>query len=120
MRVYAISDQNDTATWIRRTFSDIFHISSVHGWNWYGLAAWTGISGDKSYGFDMGGPDFTKVSKAWIKENIQIGALGSAYPDYMFIPEGNTPIFHYLMQNRLGKPEHPGRGSWGGRYCPRR
>ncbi|KAH8800343.1 hypothetical protein F5884DRAFT_810060 [Xylogone sp. PMI_703] len=116
IRVYAISDQDDTGSWIRQKFPDVFYINSVHGWNQYGLAAWTGISGDKYYGFDQGGPDFTKVSKEWIKENIQIGPLGQAYPDYMFIPEGDTPTFLYLIQNGLGSSEHPEWGSWGGRY----
>ncbi|EQB56025.1 hypothetical protein CGLO_03987 [Colletotrichum gloeosporioides Cg-14] len=116
LRVYTISDQDDTSAWIRTQFPDIFYISSIHGWNQYGLAAWTGISGDKYYGFDQGGPDFSKVSKQWIKENIQIGPLGSAYPDYLFIPEGDTPTFLYLIQNGLGDREHPEYGSWGGRY----
>ncbi|KAF3039680.1 hypothetical protein E8E12_000498 [Didymella heteroderae] len=101
IRVYAISDQDDTGAWIRNNFSDIFYISSVHGWNQYGMAAWTGISGEKYYGFDQGGPDFSKMEKSWIKENIQIGPLGSAYPDYLFIPEGDTPTFLYLIQNGL-------------------
>ncbi|KAH8667112.1 hypothetical protein BX600DRAFT_285950 [Xylariales sp. PMI_506] len=116
LRVYTISDQDDTAAWIRNQFPDIFYISSVHGWNQYGLAAWTGISGDKYYLFDQGGPDFTKMSKEWIKNNIQIGPLGSAYPNYLFIPEGDTPTFLYLIQNGLGVPEQPTYGSWGGRY----
>jgi Protein of unknown function (DUF1593) len=116
IRVYAISDQDDTGLWIRLTFPDVLYINSVHGWNQYGLAAWTGISGEKYYGFDQGGPDDTKISKAWIKEHIQIGPLGSTYPDYMFIPEGDTPTFLYLIQNGLGSPEHPEWGSWGGRY----
>lgn len=118
LRVYAISDQDDTGAWIRHQFPDVFYISSVHGWNQYGLAAWTGISGDKFYGFDKGGPDFTKLTKEWMKEHIQIGPLGSAYPDYMFIPEGDTPTFLYLIQNGLGVPEKPEYGSWGGRYAP--
>lgn len=80
------------------------------------MAAWTGIAGDKYYGFDQGGPDFSKLTKEWFKEHIQIGPLGSAYPDYMFIPEGDTPTFLYLIQNGLGIPEHPEYGSWGGRY----
>ena len=116
IRVYAISDQDDTGLWIRLTFPDIFYINSVHGWNQYGLAAWTGISGEKYYGFDQGGPDFTKVSKEWLKEHVQIGPLGSVYPNYLFIPEGDTPTFLYLIQNGLGSPEHPEWGSWGGRY----
>ncbi|KAH7367372.1 cellulose-binding protein [Plectosphaerella cucumerina] len=116
LRVYTISDQDDTAVWIRTKYPDIFYISSVHGWNQYGLAAWTGISGDRYYKFDQGGPDFSKMTKSWIKQNIQIGPLGSTYPDYLFIPEGDTPTFLYLIQNGLGVPEHPEYGSWGGRY----
>lgn len=116
LRVYAISDQDDSSAWIRNSFPDIFYIASVHGWNQYGLAAWTGISGDRYYGFDQGGPDFAKMEKSWIKENIQIGPLGSAYPDYRFIPEGDTPTFLYLIQNGLGISEFPDYGSWGGRY----
>ena len=116
IRIYAISDQDDTGMWIRVTYPDIFYICSVHAWNQYGLAAWTGISGDKYYGFDKGGPDITKVTKDWIAQNIQVGPLGSAYPDYMFIPEGDTPTFLYLVPNGLGSPENPSWGSWGGRY----
>ncbi|KAJ3529177.1 hypothetical protein NM208_g9875 [Fusarium decemcellulare] len=116
LRVYTISDQDDTGAWIRNTFPDIFYIASVHAWNNYGMAAWTGISGDKYYGFDQGGPDFSKLTKDWFKKNIQIGPLGTAYPDYLFIPEGDTPTFLYLIQNGLGVPEHPEYGSWGGRY----
>jgi hypothetical protein len=114
--VYAISDQDDTGPWIRANFPDVVYIASVHGWNQYGLAAWTGISGEAYYGFDAGGPDGTKVSKEWIRENIQIGPLGSAYPDFAYIPEGDTPSFLYLIQNGLGVPECPEYGSWGGRY----
>jgi Protein of unknown function (DUF1593) len=102
--------------WIRLHFPDVFYISSAHGWNQYGLAAWTGISGDKYYGFDQGGPDFSKLTKEWFKEHIQIGPLGSTYPPYLFIPEGDTPTFLYLIQNGLGSSEHPNWGSWGGRY----
>ena len=116
LRVYAISDQDDTSAWIRNKYPDIFYISSIHAWNQYGLAAWTGISGDRYYGFDQGGPDFSKVSKSWIKQHIQIGPLGAKYPEYLFIPEGDTPTFLYLIQNGLGVPEHPEYGSWGGRY----
>ncbi|KAJ5668741.1 hypothetical protein N7462_009811 [Penicillium macrosclerotiorum] len=116
LRVYAISDQDDTGAWIRYNYPDLFYICSVHGWNQYGMAAWCGISGDGWYGFDKGGPDPTKISKEWIKENIQIGPLGSIYPDFMFIPEGDTPTFLYIIQNGLGVPERPEFGSWGGRY----
>ncbi|KAJ5644779.1 hypothetical protein N7507_010790 [Penicillium longicatenatum] len=104
LRIYAISDQDDTGTWIRHNYPDLFYICSC------------GISGDKWYGFDKGGPDPSKISREWIKENIQIRPFGTTYPEYMFIPEGDTPTFLYLIQNGLGVPERPEYGSWGGRY----
>ena len=33
LRVYAISDQDDTGAWIRNNFPDVFYIASIHGWN---------------------------------------------------------------------------------------
>jgi Protein of unknown function (DUF1593) len=56
------------------------------------------------------------MTKEWFKEHIQIGPLGSVYPDYLFIPEGDTPTFLYLIHNGLSVPEQPNWGSWGGRY----
>ncbi|KAK6070338.1 cellulose-binding protein [Seiridium cupressi] len=116
IRVYAISDQDDTSAWIRAEFPDIFYISSIHAWNQYGLATWVGISGETHYSFDEGGPDSSKVSKQWVKDHIQIGPLGSVYPNPEFVFEGDTPSFLYLVQNGLGSREHPNFGSWGGRY----
>ncbi|KAL2840300.1 hypothetical protein BJY01DRAFT_257429 [Aspergillus pseudoustus] len=116
LRVYAISDQDDTGMWIRVKYPDIFYICSVHGWKEYGMAAWTGISGDVLFPLDEGGPDITKVKKDWLKEHIQIGPLGKEYPDYSFIMEGDTPTLLYLIQNGLGSSENPHWGSWGGRY----
>lgn len=117
LRIYAISDQDDTGAWIRQQYPDIFYIASTHGWNQYGLAAWTGISGENYYGVDNGGPDPTKVSHGWLRKNIQIGPYGrKAYPDYAYIMEGDTPTFLYLIQNGLSVPERPDYGSWGGRY----
>lgn len=117
LRVYTISDQDDTGAGIRQQYPDIFYISSTHGWNQYGLAAWTGISGDHYYGEDAGGPDFSKVTHKWLHDNIQIEPYGkAAYPNYAYIMEGDTPTFLYLIQNGLGVREHPDYGSWGGRY----
>ncbi|KAH7385039.1 hypothetical protein BKA64DRAFT_682027 [Cadophora sp. MPI-SDFR-AT-0126] len=120
LRVYAISDQDDTGLWIRVKYPDIFYICSVHGWNNYALATWTGISGDiRGEDFcDHGGPDTTLVSPPWVKKNIQVGLLGAVYPDAKFLMEGDTPTFLYLIQNGLGRPENPEWGSWGGRYVP--
>ncbi|KAH8591207.1 cellulose-binding protein [Bisporella sp. PMI_857] len=117
LRVYAISDQDDSGAWIRLNFPKIFYIASVHGWNAYGLAAWTGISGESYYNFNPGGPDSDLVTAEWLKRYIQIGPYGKvAYPDPVFIPEGDTPTFLSLIQNGLTDPCHPQWGGWGGRY----
>jgi hypothetical protein len=117
LRVYAISDQDDAGPWIRLNFPKIFYIASVHAFNMYGLAAWSGISGESYYGFHPGGPDTSLVTKEWLKKNIQIGPYGSvAYPDPVFIPEGDTPTFLSIIQNGLTDPLHPEWGGWGGRY----
>lgn len=118
LRVYAISDQDDTGAWIRNSFPDVFYIASVHGWGQYGLAAWTGISGENSYGFDQGGPDPSKIENSWTQENLQIGPLGSTYPNTAqgSILEFATPTFLHLIQNGLSAPDTPSFGSWGGRY----
>lgn len=116
LRVYTISDQDDTGAWIRRTFPSIVYICSVHGWNEYGNATWFAISGEVIHEFDVGGPDRTKITRDWLKEHIQVGPLGSVYPNYPFLMEGDTPTFLYLIQNGLGSSEHPEWGSWGGRY----
>lgn len=112
LRVYAISDQDDTGAWIRTTYPDIFYICSIHGWCQYNCAAWTGMSGPT----DPGGADPSQFTREWIRDNIQIGPLGSKYPDFKFLVEGDTPTFLYLIQNGLGSPEHPHWGGWGGRY----
>jgi hypothetical protein len=119
LRVYAISDQDDTGAWIRNSFPDVFYIASVHGWGQYGLAAWTGISGEQHYGFDQGGPDHSTLAAKWIKDNIQIGSLGSIYsaPKSDMILESATPTFFHLLQNGLSAPDTPSFGSWGGRYA---
>lgn len=114
MRVYSISDQDNAGPWVRRQFPDLFWIVSITAHRHYNLSTWGGISGDRMYYFD--GPDFTFVSKEWLRENVQRGPMGALYPDYAFIMEGDTPSFLYLIPTGLGSPEHPDYGSWGGRY----
>lgn len=111
LRVYSISDQDDTGEWIRNSWPDIFWIASIHAFNNYGLATWLGMW--------VGLPDMVqKVSSPWIAQNIQVGRLGAAYPSRSVGAEGDTPSFLYLIQNGLGDRDHPGYGSWGGRYGP--
>jgi hypothetical protein len=115
LRIYAISNQDDSGTWIRNNF-DNFHIVSVHVWNMYGLATWTGMSGDKVFGFDQGSPDSTKMEEYWLRDNVRVGPLGSVYPNFELVSEKITPAFLYFVRNDLGISEYPDYGSLGGRY----
>jgi hypothetical protein len=111
LRVYAISEQDDSGPWIRANFPDVFYIVSIHAWNSYYASTWLGISAAES------GANSTKVSKGWLAENIKIGGpLAEQYPLPLYIMEGYSPTFLYLIQNGLGHPENPNWGSWGGRY----
>jgi hypothetical protein len=46
------------------------------------------------------------------------GSLGALYPTNTGPPqkEGDTMSFLYLVPTGMNEPEHPGRGSWAGRY----
>jgi hypothetical protein len=116
LRVYSISDQDDAGPWIRLRYPKLVYIVSLHGFNEYTLASWSGISGEVRRLFDKGGPDTSLVTNEWLDEHIRIGALGAHYPVYPFIMEGDTPAFFTLVQNGLGDINHPEWGSWGGRY----
>ena len=118
LRVYTISDQDDSAPWIRKTFKNLFYIVSpgYHPFGGYHHATWTGISGDKFHGRFVGA-DFTLVDHPWLDKHIRSkSALGSQYPEMKFLMEGDSPSFLYLINNGLNTPECPNWGSWGGRY----
>jgi hypothetical protein len=110
LRVYTISDQDDSGAWIRKTFPHVFYICSP-GTN-FGTAAWTGINNS------FPGSDTEVISREWLAKNIQQGhgPLGAAYPDVAYGMEGDTPSFLSLIPNGLNDPEHPNYGGWGGRY----
>jgi hypothetical protein len=109
LRVYTISDQDDSGPWMRENFPDLFYVVSPGG---YGAATWTAIN---SY---VDGIDNTTISNRWLAENIQQnhGPLGSEYPDVAYGMEGDTPSWLNLIPNGLGDPERPDWGGWGGRY----
>jgi hypothetical protein len=109
LRVYTISDQDDSGFWIRSQFPELFYIVSPGG---YGNGTWTGIHNAEP-GFDN-----TEASNNWIATHIQQGhgPLGAMYPDVAWGFEGDTPSFLSLIPNGLNAPEHPDWGGWGGRY----
>jgi hypothetical protein len=104
IRVYTISDQDDSGPWIRKTFPDLFFVCSP-GYT-YGQATWLGMS------FGMPGSNKEVVSNEWLAKNIQQGhgPLGTAYPDVAYGMEGDSPSFLFLIANGLNDPEHPNYG----------
>ncbi len=120
IKVYAISDQDFSGSWIRNTFPDLFYIvdpSAGDSWLEYYRATWTGISGDEWY---KNGPSFRYdlVDNPWLARNIREnhGPLGAHYLPFDYIMEGDTPSFLGLIDNGLGWYKSPGYGGWGGRY----
>ncbi|ATA22302.1 uncharacterized protein DUF1593 [Gibbsiella quercinecans] len=113
IRVYAISDQDNTGEWIRAQFPTLRYITSIHAWNDYFIATWSGMSSRFAEGGDM-----SQVNNSWLDKHIRNqGPLGAAYPAIEYTMEGDTPSFLYLLQNGLNAPEHPEYGGWGGRYA---
>jgi hypothetical protein len=113
LRVYTISDQDDSGAWMRREFPNLFYIVSPGG---YGGATWTGIHHVVSQLGDH--PINQVISNRWLAEHIQQGhgPLGAVYPDVAYAMEGDTPAYLSLIPNGLNSPEHPHWGGWGGRY----
>lgn len=108
LRVYTISDQDDSGAWIRREFPELFYVVSPGS---YGRSTWTAFT----RGF-TGFGDY--ISNAWLADNIQQGhgPLGAKYPDVAWGVEGDTPSYLALIPNGLSVPDHPHWGGWGGRY----
>ncbi|MDZ7606419.1 MAG: DUF1593 domain-containing protein [Cyclobacteriaceae bacterium] len=115
IRVYTISDQDDSGAWLRKEFPGLFYIVSPGG-N-YRNATWSGISGEPWYHF-ASGADTSLVRNTWLKANIMEnhGPLGAEYPMVEYAMEGDTPSFLGLITNGLNVPDRPDFGGWGGRY----
>ena len=119
LRVYTISDQDNSGRWMRITFPNLFYIVSPSevGHHEYYKATWTGISGDRQY---KNSPfhNFELVDNPWLEQNIikNHGPLGEQYPKLKYIMEGDTPSFIGLISNGLGSRISPAYGGWGGRY----
>ncbi|MFH1197789.1 MAG: nucleoside hydrolase-like domain-containing protein [bacterium] len=109
LRVYTISDQDDSGIWIRKNFQNLFYIVSPGG---YEHSTWGAIT---AYATGM---NSETISNSWLANNIQQGhgPLGAVYPDVAYGMEGDTPSFLSLIPNGLNAPENPEWGGWGGRY----
>lgn len=118
LRVYTISDQDDSGPWMREQFPDLFYVASpgFHPGGAYHHATWSGISGDEFHA-RCDGADFSLVTNEWLNKNVrEKGPLGEHYPYWEYLMEGDTPSFLNLIDNGLADPEHPDWGGWGGRY----
>lgn len=111
LRIYAISDQDDSGTWMRRRWPDVFWIIDVHMFAEYSVGSWSGITSA-----DNGASNITKVQESWLDLNIRVGPLGAVYPAIKYGMEGDTPSFLWLVQNGLSNGDHPEWGGWGGRH----
>ncbi|KAF7538483.1 hypothetical protein G7054_g2855 [Neopestalotiopsis clavispora] len=111
IRLYTISDQDDTGAWIRARYPEIFYIISVHAWNDYTLATWTGINLASCDCVDN-----TTVLNPWLDANVRLGPLGAVYPQIEYGMEGDTPSYLWLVQNGLVYRDRIDYGTWGGRY----
>lgn len=109
LRVYTISDQDDSGSWMRKSFPELFYITSTGP---YDGSTWLGIA-EAETPFPDG-----LTSDKWLADNIQQdhGALGGLYPDVAYSMEGDSPSFLGLIRNGLNDMEHPSWGGWGGRY----
>jgi hypothetical protein len=138
LRIYAISDQDDSSQCLRGAFPELSYIVSPsdEGYQDYRTATWWGISGDDlasnlpKAAFcrpleAMGrrctriirGPRFEIVDNPWLAEHIRShGPLGARYPAVRYIMEGDTPSFLNLIGNGLAAHLSPDWGGWGGRY----
>ncbi len=121
LRVYAISDQDDSGPWIRREFPGLFYIvspSSPTSYQEYYRATWSGISGGQDV---QAAPGYhaALVANPWLETHViqHHGPLGALYPRRLYLMEGDTPSFLGLIDRGLGWDQSPAYGGWGGRYA---
>jgi len=121
LRVYAISDQDDSGSWIRHEFPNLFIIvtpSNPTSYQEYYRATWSGISGGQDV---QAAPGYhaAMVANPWLETHIihNHGPLGALYPRRLYLMEGDTPSFLGLIDRGLGWDVSPAYGGWGGRYA---
>jgi len=113
IRGYEIALQDDAFAYIMKNFPDAKLISAELLWKGISRTTPTFNQWPESWG---GNDDIFNAS--WVRENVQTnhGALGEAYPDGIFLFEGDSPSFLYLIPNGLNCPDHVDYGGWGGRF----
>lgn len=111
LRVYTISDQDDSGPWMREEFPELFYVVSPGN---YFNATWIAILRE------FPGANNEVISNPWLTGHIQQGhgPLGAQYPDVAYGMEGDTPSWLSLIPTGLNPhwDDHPDYGGWGGRY----
>jgi hypothetical protein len=112
LRVYDIAGQDDSGSWIVNQFPEIFYIRS--GYQFMAFSYRKDWAGQPSQDGDL-----SVVNASWYAKHVQShGVYGKQYPNAVYMFEGDTPSFLYLVRTGLSDPEHPHFGSWGGRFTP--
>ncbi len=117
IRGYEIALQDDGWAYIAKQYPETFLISA--------RLLWKGISRTtprfNAWSESWGGNNEV-FSAAWITRHIQRGhgPLGEQYPSAVYLWEGDTPSFLYLIPNGLNYPDHADYGGWGGRFEAKR
>ena len=116
IRGYEIALQDDGWAYIARQFPDAKLISSRLAWKGISRTTTTFNAWSESWGGNN-----TVFTAEWVAKNIQRhGPLGEQYPDAIYLWEGDTPSFLYLLPHGLSDPEQVHFGGWGGRFEPQR
>ena len=118
LRVYTISDQDDSGPWIRKTFPDLFYIASpgVTPAARITTRRGAGSVGDNFHGRFAGADFSSSTIPGSSRTSAARARWAREYPRCEFLMEGDTPSFLNLINNGLDDPEHPDWGGWGGRY----
>ncbi len=112
IRGYEIAIQDDGFAWIARHYPGVQLISARLLWKGISRTTESFNAWSESWGGDN-----SLFSPAWVQKNIQShGTLGQVYPDAVYLWEGDSPSFLYLIPNGLSDPEKPHWGCWGGRF----
>ena len=119
LRVYFIGKQDSSNDWIIDNFPELWLILALD---------WGGDKWMSSYRGMFWGGDMSNTSLEWLQENVlNQNPLAAMYPTSTYtggsdknphgaMKEGDSPSFLYFLQRGFNSIEHPGWGSWGGRF----
>ncbi len=112
IRGYQIGQQDDGQAYIGHHYPDAFLIASLDQWK--GISRTT--PGFNAWSESWGG-DQSFCTHEWHANHIQShGPLGAKYPSAIYLWEGDTPSFLWVIPNGMNMPEYPHYGGWGGRF----